>query len=91
VSNYRLGHACQLIGEWVSAFGEDDIAPAVAVGEVAADAFADADGVQSGGVAHGRAGCFSARMPDWMVQIPAVSVESIRASRRAWSMPRLST
>jgi hypothetical protein len=30
---------------------------------------------------------FSGKMPDWMVQIPAASVEAIRASRRRRPIP----
>jgi len=59
-------------------FNEDDIAP---VAVVLADAFSGADDAEPGGPVQGQAGGVSGKIPDWMVQIPAASVEAISVSR----------
>jgi hypothetical protein len=63
------------------AFDQHDVAPHSAV---APDAFAGADLAES----RARLAVFSGKMPDWRVQIPVASVESINAASRARGMGR---
>jgi hypothetical protein len=61
-----------------AALDEHDVAPAAVV---LADAFPDPDDPEPAARCRARLAVFSGKMPDWMVQIPAASVEAIRASR----------
>ena len=68
-----------------AALDQDDVAPAAVV---LADAFPGPDDAEPGAWCRARLAVFSGKMPDWMVQIPAASVEAISASRSRRPVPR---
>ncbi len=74
----------RLSDDCAAAFDEDDVAPAAVV---AADAFPGPHDAESGGSVQDGAGGVLGKIPDWIIQIPAASVESIKASRSARPVP----
>lgn len=69
-----------------AAFDEHDVAPYAVM---PADAFARADDAEARLWCTARLLVFSGKMPDWMVQMPAASVEAINAFSNAVPTPRL--
>ena len=67
-----------------AALDEHGVAPAAVV---LGDPFPGAHDAEPGGPVQGGLAAFSGKMLDWMVQIPAASVEAISASRSARPMP----